>query len=82
MCLQRQDSNPDRGKTFLRNVQTGTVSSPASYVMGNGGSFPGVKRLAGRGVKLTTHLRLATNLRMVWLYSFPPYVLMAKCLIN
>jgi hypothetical protein len=37
-------------------VQTGSGAHPASYPVGTGGSFPGVKR--GRGVTLTTHPHL------------------------
>jgi hypothetical protein len=42
-------------------VQTGSGAHPASYTMGTGGSFPGVKR--GRGVMLTTHSLLVPRLR-------------------
>jgi hypothetical protein len=37
-------------------VQTSSVAHPASYTMGTGGLFPGVK--CGRGVTLTTHPNL------------------------
>jgi hypothetical protein len=30
--------------SLLRHVQTGSGARPASYPMGSGGSFPGVKR--------------------------------------
>jgi hypothetical protein len=42
------DSIPDKGKTFslLHIVQVGSGAHPASYLVGTGCSFAGVKRLA------------------------------------
>jgi hypothetical protein len=47
-------SIPGRGKRFFFSslyVQTSSEAHPASYPVGTGGPFPGVKR--GRGVTLT-----------------------------
>jgi hypothetical protein len=46
---------PAEAKDFSASlcVQTSFEAHPASYPMGNGGPFPGVKR--GRDVTLTTH---------------------------
>jgi hypothetical protein len=51
-------------------VQTGSEAHPASYPMGTGGSFPGVKR--GQGVTLTTHPHLVPRLRMSRSYTSSP----------
>jgi hypothetical protein len=54
----------------LYSFQTGSGAYPASYPMGTGGSFPGIKRL---GVKQTIHL-----VKKTWIYtSTPPYVFKA-----
>jgi hypothetical protein len=47
--------SPAGAKDFSSNlcVQTGSGAHPASYTMGTGGPFPGVK--TGRGVTLNTH---------------------------
>jgi hypothetical protein len=56
-------SNPARIKDFslFRNVQTRSVAQTGCYLIGTG-EFPG--GLGGRGVKLTTHIRLVPRLRM------------------
>jgi hypothetical protein len=36
-------SIPGRGKIYLNKVQTGSGAHPASYLVGNRGSFPGGK---------------------------------------
>jgi hypothetical protein len=51
--------------SFLRSVQTGSGTHPASYPMDTECSFPWVKRLY---MKLTTHLHLVPKSRMVELY--------------
>jgi hypothetical protein len=43
------------------SVQTGSEAHPASYPMGTGGPFPGVKR--DRGVTLTTHPHLVAEVK-------------------
>jgi hypothetical protein len=52
-ALDGRVSIPNRGKTFLHNVPTGSGVHPVSYVMDTGAIFG---RLSGRGKKLTTHL--------------------------
>jgi hypothetical protein len=70
------------GKFSLHHrVQNGSGFHPASYPMGTRGSFPGEK--SGRGVKLTTRLRLVWRSRMS--AAIPPlhqYVFMAWCLVK
>lgn len=44
-----------RNCSVLQRVQTGSMAYPASYSMGRGGSFPGVKR--------TVHFHLVPRLR-------------------
>jgi hypothetical protein len=52
-------------------VQTSSHSHPASYPMGTGGLFPGVKR--GRDMMITTHTHLVPTSRMSRSYtSCPP----------
>jgi hypothetical protein len=51
-------------------VQNGSGAHPASYPMGNRGSYPGGK--AARGVKLTTHLHLAPRSKNAWSYTSAP----------
>jgi hypothetical protein len=59
----------------IHNVQTGFGANPASYPMGIGSSFPGVKRL-GRGAYHTPPS--SAEVKNTWLYkSIPPYVFMA-----
>jgi hypothetical protein len=54
-------------------IQTGSGVHPASYAMGTGGSF--------RGVKLTTHLHIMPRLRMRGaIPPLPQYVFMALAL--
>jgi hypothetical protein len=50
--------SPAEAKDFSSSlcVQTGSEAHPASYPVGTGGPFPGVKR--GRGVSLTAHPHL------------------------
>jgi hypothetical protein len=55
--------------SFLRNLQTETEAHTGSYTMGKWGIF--VRRLIGRGVKLTTHLHLALRLRLY--KAIPPF---------
>jgi hypothetical protein len=52
--LGDRGSIPGRGKGFFLQyrIQTSSDAYPASYPMGIGGPFPGVKR--GRGKTLTT----------------------------
>jgi hypothetical protein len=73
----RQD---DRGSTLAEAknfssslcVQTSTETHPASYPMGTGAPFPGVK--CSRGVTLTTHPHLELRSRMSGSYtSWPPW---------
>jgi hypothetical protein len=57
-------------------VQTSSGAHPASYPMGTGGPFLGVKR--GPGVTLTTHLHLVPRSRMSRSYkSSPPSAFVA-----
>jgi hypothetical protein len=56
-------------------VQTGSGAHPASYTMGTGGSFPGIKR-PGREVDHSTPT--SAEVKKMWIYtSTPPYVFMA-----
>jgi hypothetical protein len=50
-----------RHLSLLHSFQIGSGAHPASYSVGTGGSFP--------GVKLTTHLQLVPRSRMVELYT-------------
>jgi hypothetical protein len=50
--------------SYLRRVQSGYGSCPASYLMGTGES--------GQAVKLTTHLLLGSKIRTVELYLHTP----------
>jgi hypothetical protein len=61
--------------SLLHTVQTGSGVHPASYSMGNGVSFPGVKR---QGLE-ADHSPLANaEVKKIWIYvSTPPYVFMA-----
>jgi hypothetical protein len=69
--LDDRGSIPDR-EDFSSSlcVQTGSGAHPASYSLGIGGPFPGVKR--GRGVTLTTHLHLVPRLSMSRSYTSSP----------
>jgi hypothetical protein len=60
--------SPAEAKDFFTNlcVQTSSGDHPASCTMGNGGHFPGAKRV--RGVTLTTHPHLVPRSRMSWNY--------------
>jgi hypothetical protein len=62
---------PVESRIFLLNiVQTGSGAHRASYVMGTGGSFP--------GVKLTAHLQLVPRSReRESVHPLPPYVFVA-----
>jgi hypothetical protein len=56
-------------------VQNSSGAHPASYQMGNRGSFPGQ---SGRGVKLTTYLHLVLRSKNEWSYnSTPQYAFIA-----
>jgi hypothetical protein len=64
-------SIPDRADFSSSScIQTGSGAHLASYPMGTGGYFPGVKR--GRGVTLTTHLHLMPRLGMSRSYTSSP----------
>jgi hypothetical protein len=56
--------SPTEAKDFSSSlrVQSSSEAHPASYPMGTGGPFPGVKR--GPGVTLTTHPHLVPRSRM------------------
>jgi len=54
--------------SLCHRVQTGSRDHPASYLMGNGSSFPRGKGQSGRSVKITTHHQLAPRLRRHELY--------------
>jgi hypothetical protein len=62
-------SIPAEIKDFSSNlcVQTSSEAHPASYRIGIGGHFPGIKR--GRGVRLTTQSHLALRSRMSRIYA-------------
>jgi hypothetical protein len=62
--LDDRGSIPDGAEDFSSSpcVQTGSGAHPASYPMGTGEPFPGVKR--GRSVKLTTHPHIVSRLSM------------------
>jgi hypothetical protein len=50
--------------------------SPILLSNGYRGLFP--RGLSGRGVKLTTHLQLVSEVKKIWIYTFtPPYAFMA-----
>jgi hypothetical protein len=55
---------------FYCRLQTSSGAHPASYPMGTGGPFPGVKR--GRGVTLTTHPHLVPTSRITSSYISSP----------
>jgi hypothetical protein len=63
-------------KIFMHNfVQTGSGVHPTSYKMGNGGSFPGVKR---KGREADHSPPASAEVKKMWIYtSTPPYVFMA-----
>jgi hypothetical protein len=63
---------PAETKDFSSNlcVQTSSEAYSASYPLGTGGPFPGVKR--GRGVTLTIHAHLVLRSRMNKSYNFFP----------
>jgi hypothetical protein len=65
--------------SLLHIVQTGSGTQPACNPFGIGVLFPW--KQSGRGVKLTTHLRLVPSLRMVDLYIHSPKRLQAWSLI-
>jgi hypothetical protein len=50
-----------RDSSVLRNIQTGSGTHPASYIMGT--EVPS-RGLSGWGMMLTTHFQLAPKLRM------------------
>jgi hypothetical protein len=61
-------------------VQNGSGAHPASYPMGNGGSFPGVKRPESEADQ--SHPSSA-EVKNAWSYnSTPQYVFMAWCLVK
>jgi hypothetical protein len=65
-----------QGKEFslLHVVQTGSGAHPASYKMGNGGSF--LRSKSGRGVMLKTPPTSA-EVKKLWIYtSTRPHVFM------
>jgi hypothetical protein len=59
----------------LQIVQTGSGVHPTSYIMGTGGSFPGVKR---QGPEADHSTPTSAEVKKMWIYtSTPPYVFMA-----
>jgi hypothetical protein len=75
-----QSSGPGRVKNFLHCVQTGSGAHPASYPMGTGGSFPGVKR---QGREADHSPPTSAEVKKMWIYTYtPPYAFMAYCLIT
>jgi hypothetical protein len=64
-----------RDFSLPHSVKNASRAHPDAYPVDTGGYFPW-------GVKLTAHLHLVPRSRMVDLYSTPPYVFMAWCLIN
>jgi hypothetical protein len=70
-----------RDMSLLHSFQTGSEAYPASYTMGTGDSFPGVK--APGGMKLTSHLNLVPRSRTVELCLHSPIdVFMTWCIIS
>jgi hypothetical protein len=56
-------------------IQTGSGVHPASYPMGTGDSFPGVKR---QGREADHSPLTSAEVKKMWIYtSTPPYVFMA-----
>jgi hypothetical protein len=61
--------------SLLHVVQTGSGAHPASYSMGTGGSFPGVKR---QGREADHSPPTIVEVKKIWIYtSTPPYAFMA-----
>jgi hypothetical protein len=61
--------------SLLHVVQTGSGAHPASYPMGTGGSFPGVKR---QGREADHSPSTSAEVKEMWIYtSTPLYVFMA-----
>jgi hypothetical protein len=76
---QRFDSRQEQGFCLL-SVQTGSWAHPTSYLMGNGGDFPGGKA-AGAWIWPLTSIKCRG--KEWWGYtSNPPHVFMALCLIS
>jgi hypothetical protein len=70
-------SRPGRVKKFslLHIVQTGSGVQPASYKMGTGSSFPGVKR---QGREADHSSPTNAEVKKMWIYtSTPTYFFMA-----
>jgi hypothetical protein len=68
-------SSPGRVKNFLHVVQTGSGVHPASYPMGTGGSFSGVKR---QGREADHSPPTSAEVKKMWIYkSTPPYSFVA-----
>jgi hypothetical protein len=69
--LDSLGSIPNSARLFLfSSVQTDSGAHTASYPMGTGGSFP--KGKSGRGLKLTTHLRLVPRSKNMELQLHSP----------
>jgi len=84
-CSHNRGSIPRRGGEGLlsprHRVQTGCGTHSASYPVGAVRSFPGAAR--GRGVKLTTHLRVVPGLGMSGtIRPLPKFVFMAWYLVK
>jgi hypothetical protein len=71
-----RSSSTGRVKNFhLGHVQTGSGAHSVCYQLGNGGSFPGVKR---PGREADHSLPIRAEIKKTWMYtSTSPYALMA-----
>jgi hypothetical protein len=64
----------------FHRIQNDCGAHPASYPMGSGGSFPGVKR-AGREAEHSPPS--SAEIKNAWIYtSIPQYAFMAWCLVK
>jgi hypothetical protein len=71
-----RNSSPDRVKSFLHLVQTGSGVHPTSYLMGTGALSPGVKR---PGREADHSPPASAEVKKTWIYtSAPPYAVMAS----
>ena len=52
----------ERALFLLQSIQTSSGTHPASYLMGNEDSFPGI--MVPRSIKMAIHLHLMPGLRM------------------
>jgi hypothetical protein len=54
--------------------RTGYVARPASYPVGSGGCFPGLKR---QGLEVDHSPPVSAEVKTIWIYTFtPPYAFM------